>query len=41
MDAPRFDIKVRWARAAQLMEARGIDALFLMKPLSIKEGREC
>jgi len=45
MDAPRFDIKARWVRAAQLMEARGIDAIFLMKPANLAyltgDGRPC
>jgi Xaa-Pro aminopeptidase len=45
MDAPRFDIKARWTRAAQLMAARGIDALFLMKPANLAyltgDGRPC
>jgi Xaa-Pro aminopeptidase len=45
MDAPRFDIKARWARAAELMEARGIDAVFLMKPANLAyltgDGRPC
>jgi len=45
MDTPRFDIKARWTRAAQLMEARGIDALFLMKPANLAyltgDGRPC
>ncbi len=45
MDAPPFDIKARWARAAQLMETRGIDALFLMKPANLAyltgDGRPC
>jgi len=35
MAAPRFDIKTRWARAAELMEAQGIDAIFLMKPANL------
>lgn len=45
MDTPRFDIKARWGRAAQLMEARGIDAIFLMKPANLAyltgDGRPC
>ena len=45
MDAPRFDIKARWTRAAKLMEARGIDAVFLMKPATLAyltgDGRRC
>jgi Xaa-Pro aminopeptidase len=45
MDAPRFDIKARWTRAAELMGARGIDAVFLMKPANLAyltgDGRPC
>ncbi len=45
MDAPRFDIKARWARAAELMQARGIEAIFLMKPANLSyltgDGRPC
>src|SRR5574341_879996 len=45
MSAPAFDYKARWARAASLMEARGIDALFLMKPANLAyltgDGRPC
>ncbi len=45
MGVPRFDFKARWARAAELMEARGIDALFLMKPANLayltRDGRPC
>jgi Xaa-Pro dipeptidase len=45
MDAPLFDIKARWARAADLMQARGIDAVFLMKPANLAyltgDGRPC
>ena len=45
MDAPRFDIKSRWVRAASLMERHGIDALFLMKPANLAymtgDGRPC
>ena len=45
MNAPRFDIKARWARAADLMQARGIDAVFLMKPANLAyltgDGRPC
>jgi len=45
MDVPRFDVKARWLRAAQLMEARGIDALLLMKPANLAyltgDGRPC
>lgn len=45
MHSPSFDMKARWGRAAQLMEARGIDALFLMKPANLAyltgDGRPC
>lgn len=45
MDLPSFDFKARWTRAAQLMEARNIDALFLMKPANLAyltgDGRPC
>jgi hypothetical protein len=45
MDAPLFDIKSRWIRAASLMERHGIDALFLMKPANLAyltgDGRPC
>ncbi len=45
MEAPPFDIKARWVRAAELMEARGIDAIFLMKPANLVyltgDGRPC
>jgi len=45
MDAPRFDIKARWTRGAELMQARGIDAIFLMKPANLAyltgDGRPC
>lgn len=45
MNRPSFDFKARWARAASLMEARGIDALFLMKPANLAyltgDGRPC
>ncbi|HEY7676383.1 MAG TPA: Xaa-Pro peptidase family protein [Candidatus Methylomirabilis sp.] len=45
MDRPSFDFKARWARAASLMEARGIAALFLMKPANLAyftgDGRPC
>ncbi len=45
MDTPRFDIKARWTRAAQFMDAQGIDALFLMKPANLVyltgDGRPC
>lgn len=40
-----FDITARWRRAASLMEAAGIDALFLMKPANLAyltgDGRPC
>jgi Xaa-Pro aminopeptidase len=43
--SPSFDIGARWARAAELMEAKGIDALFLMKPANLAyltgDGRPC
>ena len=35
MDTPSFNFKARWTRAASLMEAQGIDALFLMKPANL------
>lgn len=42
---PAFDFKSRWARAASLMEAQGVDALFLMKPANLAyltgDGRPC
>jgi len=45
MDTPSFNFKARWTRAASLMEARGIDALFLMKPANLAyltgDGRPC
>lgn len=45
MAAPSFDFRSRWARAASLMERRGIDALFLMKPANLAyltgDGRPC
>ncbi len=45
MDRPSFDFKARWDRAASLMEARGIEALFLMKPANLAyltgDGRPC
>ena len=45
MPSPSFNIKVRWSRAAQLMEAEGVDALFLMKPANLAyltgDGRPC
>lgn len=40
-----FDFKARWVRAAQLMQERGVDALFLMKPANLAyfsgDGRPC
>jgi Xaa-Pro aminopeptidase len=40
-----FNITARWARAAELMEAKGVDALFLMKPANLAyltgDGRPC
>lgn len=40
-----FDFKSRWDRAVRLMEERGIDALFLMKPANLGyltgDGRPC
>jgi Xaa-Pro aminopeptidase len=40
-----FDFRSRWARAARLMQERGIDALFLMKPANLAyltgDGRPC
>ena len=30
-----FDYRARWARAATLMEAQGVDALFVMKPANL------
>jgi Xaa-Pro aminopeptidase len=45
MDTPSFNFKARWTRAASLMEAQGIDALFLMKPANLAyltgDGRAC
>lgn len=45
MDAPAFDVKSRWIRAAALMQEQGIDALFLMKPATLAyltgDGRPC
>ena len=45
MKAPEFDFKARWRRAARLMQERGIDALFLMKPANLAyftgDGRPC
>lgn len=40
-----FDFRSRWQRAARLMQERGIDALFLMKPANLAyftgDGRPC
>ena len=45
MNAPSFDFKSRWAHAASLMEAQGIDGLFVMKPANLAyltgDGRPC
>jgi Xaa-Pro dipeptidase len=45
MISSAFDFKARWTRAASLMEAKGIDALFLMKPANLAyftgDGRPC
>jgi len=45
MENPSFNFKARWTRAASLMEAHGIDALFLMKPANLAyltgDGRPC
>jgi len=45
MDSSSFDFGARWARAASLMEGRGVDALFLMKPANLAyftgDGRPC
>jgi Xaa-Pro aminopeptidase len=45
MNAPPFDFKARWARAASLMETHGIDAMFVMKPANLAyltgDGRPC
>jgi Xaa-Pro dipeptidase len=45
MNAPSFDFKSRWAHAASLMEANGIDGLFMMKPANLAyltgDGRPC
>ena len=35
MPSPSFNINARWARAAQLMEAKGVDALFFLKPANL------
>lgn len=43
--ASSIDLKARWTRASELMEARGIDAIFLMKPANLAyltgDGRPC
>jgi Xaa-Pro dipeptidase len=43
--SPSFDIRARWSRAAELMQAKDIDALFLMKPANLAyltgDGRPC
>jgi len=40
-----FDFEGRWARAATLMRAQGIDAMFVMKPTNVAyltgDGRPC
>jgi Xaa-Pro dipeptidase len=45
MSEAAFDYKARWARAASLMEAQGVDALFVMKPANLAyltgDGRPC
>jgi Xaa-Pro dipeptidase len=45
MNTPSFDFKSRWAHAASLMEAQGIDGLFVMKPANLAyltgDGRPC
>ena len=45
MPSSLFNINGRWGRAAQLMEAQGVDALFLMKPANLAyltgDGRPC
>jgi len=45
MASSTVDFKARWAHAAQLMAAKGIDALFLMKPANrayfTGDGRPC
>jgi Xaa-Pro aminopeptidase len=45
MTASSFDFKARWARAASSMQARGVDALFVMKPANLAyltgDGRPC
>jgi Xaa-Pro aminopeptidase len=45
MTTPVFDFKGRWEHATRLMQERGIDALFLMKPANLAyftgDGRLC
>src|SRR5512143_3577194 len=45
MTEAAFDYETRWARAASLMEAQGVDALFVMKPANLAyltgDGRPC
>jgi Xaa-Pro aminopeptidase len=45
MAPPSFDFRSRWTRAAGIMAARGIDAVFLMKPANLAyvtgDGRPC
>lgn len=45
MNPTSFDFASRWARAASLMEAHAIDALFVMKPANLAyltgDGRPC
>lgn len=33
--ASSIDIQARWTRASELMAARGVDAIFLMKPANL------
>jgi Xaa-Pro aminopeptidase len=45
MGTPSFDYKGRWTRAGVLMEAAGVDAVFVMKPANLAyltgDGRPC
>lgn len=45
MGAVLFDFRARWARAASLMDAGGVDAMFVMKPANLAyltgDGRPC
>ena len=45
MSATKFDFRARWARASSLMEAGGVDAMFVMKPANLAyltgDGRPC